>query len=53
MNGCERGTIMNWNKSIKSIPPNWGLCDGTKNTPDLRKKYPNKTLIMLLGENHG
>lgn len=39
---------MGWDKSIESIPEDWALCDGTKNTPDLREKYPDKTLIMLM-----
>lgn len=34
-----RGIIAMWSGSIDTIPPGWALCDGTKNTPDLRERF--------------
>ena len=28
-----------WSGSIAAIPPGWGLCDGTRGTPDLRNRF--------------
>lgn len=33
------GMIMMWAGSIADIPDGWGLCDGTKGTPDLRGRF--------------
>ena len=34
-----KGSIIMWSGSIKSIPKGWRLCDGTRNTPDLRNRF--------------
>lgn len=33
------GGIIMWSGSVGDIPGGWGLCDGTKGTPDLRNKF--------------
>lgn len=35
-----RGIILIWHNKIATIPVGWALCDGSKDTPDLRDKYP-------------
>lgn len=34
-----KGLIALWTGSLSAIPSHWRLCDGTKNTPDLRSKF--------------
>ena len=34
-----QGGIIMWSGTIASIPADWGLCDGTQNTPDLRDRF--------------
>jgi len=34
-----QGGIIMWSGAIASIPADWGLCDGTQNTPDLRSRF--------------
>lgn len=34
------GTIVMWYGELNAIPPGWVLCDGTKDTPDLRGRVP-------------
>ena len=31
--------IVAWSGSITTIPSGWGLCDGTRGTPDLRGRF--------------
>lgn len=33
------GVIILWSGSVASIPQGWALCDGTKNTPNLRDRF--------------
>lgn len=33
------GMIVIWNGTKQNVPRGWGLCDGTKQTPDLRGKF--------------
>lgn len=33
------GGIIIWSGAIASMPANWGLCDGTNGTPDLRDRF--------------
>jgi microcystin-dependent protein len=33
------GMIIMWYGDINNIPLGWALCDGTKNTPDLRNRF--------------
>lgn len=37
-NSIPSGTILMWSGGLNQIPSGWVLCDGTKNTPDLRGK---------------
>jgi len=35
----QAGMIVMWSGSVATIPQGWGLCDGTRGTPDLRDKF--------------
>ena len=39
LNILPRGCIIAFNSIIFGIPDGWLLCDGTKNTPDLRGRF--------------
>jgi len=34
-----KGMIMLWKGSVNNVPEGWALCDGTKDTPDLRGRF--------------
>ena len=34
-----KGMIMLWKGSVNNVPQGWALCDGTKDTPDLRGRF--------------
>ena len=34
-----RGVIVLWSGVIADVPPGWGLCDGSRGTPDLRDRF--------------
>jgi microcystin-dependent protein len=34
-----KGMIMIWKGSVNNVPQGWALCDGTKDTPDLRGRF--------------
>ena len=33
------GQIMSWRGTLETIPPDFRVCDGTRNTPDLRDLF--------------
>lgn len=37
--GVPSGLIAMWSGIVSAIPAGWTLCDGTKNTPDLRDRF--------------
>jgi hypothetical protein len=44
---CPKSTILQLPIGHKTIPDGWHICDGTRNTPDLRSKaVPEQRYIM-------
>ena len=53
LNALPKGIIVAWTDQESNIPTGWAICDGTRNTPDLRDRFLRGGTMADIGQKGG